>query len=82
MLYYGTVRVLCFSCFVRRKYRVPYGPVLPLSALAAWLPSFKVPAHVALVTYTGVLLGSSSGLVPDLNSERPLTSHFSSVLHI
>lgn len=68
-----------FSVFavlsLQRKYCVPSGRALPLSAFAAWLPLFKVPAHVALVTYTGVLLGSSSGLVPDLNSERTLTSN-------
>lgn len=40
-------------------------------ASAVWQLRLEVPAHVALATYTGVMLGSSSGLVPDLNSEWP-----------
>lgn len=55
---------------------------LSSSSSAVWLSWLKVPAHVALATHTGILCGSSSGLVPDLNSESPLVLNLSRVLHV
>lgn len=56
--------------------------VLLSTSSAAQLSWSNVPVRVALVTHIGILSGSSSGLVPDMNLEWPLTMHVSEVLHI